>query len=271
MTEHTVLPPIGLGTFRLQEQVVIDSVLSALALGYRHIDTATFYENEAAVGKAIRASGVPREEIFVTTKIWWDQLDGDGPIRSLEGSLERLGLTQVDLALIHWPSPNGEVPMADYLDGLGRARAQGLTRHIGVSNFTIAQIDEALALPVGKYLVTNQVEVQPYLANRKLVEHCQRRGLQVTGYMPLAVGKVMKDPVLKAIGERHGASAAQVALAWVVSRGIAVIPASTNPQHQQSNLEALELTLNAEDIAQIDALDAGERIANPPFAPHWDQ
>ncbi|WP_043529666.1 2,5-didehydrogluconate reductase DkgB [Litchfieldella xinjiangensis] len=269
MAKH--IPRIGLGTFRLKGQDVIDSIGSALELGYRHIDTAQMYGNETEVGQAIRESGIPRKDIFLTTKVWWDRLKGDDLIRSLEESLERLGVEQLDLALIHWPSPNDEVPMREYIGALNEAREKGLTRHIGVSNFTIAQIDEALSVPGGEHIITNQIEVHPYLANRTLVAHCQAKGMQVTGYMPLAVGKVMQEPILQEIADAHGVNPAQVALAWVAARDIVVIPSSTKRSHQQSNLAALDLELSRDEIARIDDLDSGERIANPDFAPKWDE
>ncbi|WIX31308.1 2,5-didehydrogluconate reductase DkgB [Salinicola sp. JS01] len=270
MSRH-LLPQPGLGTYRLKEQAVIDSVTSALDLGYRHLDSAQMYGNEAAVGKAVRQSGIPRDELFITTKIWWDQLEPAALTASLEQSLEAFGLDQVDLALIHWPSPEDKVPMADYLGALDACRQRGLTRHIGVSNFTIAQIDQALALPGGEHLVTNQIEVHPFLANRALVEHCQAKGLEVTAYMPLAVGRVMDNDVLQRIAERHAVTPAQIALAWVAARDIIVIPSSTKPAHQKANLEALELRLSDAEIAEIDGLDRGERIADPDFAPAWDE
>ncbi|WP_110689473.1 2,5-didehydrogluconate reductase DkgB [Salinicola endophyticus] len=270
MSRH-LLPQPGLGTYRLKEQAVIDSVTSALDLGYRHLDSAQMYGNEAAVGKAVRQSGIARDELFITTKIWWDQLEPAALTASLEQSLDAFGLEQVDLALIHWPSPNDEVPMADYLGALDACRQRGLTRHIGVSNFTIAQIDQALALPGGEHLVTNQIEVHPFLANRALVEHCQAKGLEVTAYMPLAVGRVMEDAVLKRIAEHHAVTPAQIALAWVAARDIIVIPSSTKPEHQKANLEALEIRLSDAEIAEIDGLDRGERIADPDFAPIWDE
>lgn len=270
MAQATPIPRIGLGTFRLKGQDVIDSVTSALELGYRHLDTAQMYENEKEVGEAIRRSGVPRDEIFLTTKVWWESLKHDALIASLEESCRKLGVDQVDLALIHWPSPGGEVSMAETIGALNEARQRGLARHIGVSNFTIAHIDEALAVPGGDQIVTNQIEVHPFLANRRVVEHCQSQGLQVTGYMPLAVGKVMNEPVLAQIADDHGVTPAQVALAWVAARDIVVIPSSTKPAHQEANLRALQVTLSQDEIARIDRLDVGERIANPDFSPRWD-
>lgn len=161
--------------------------------------------------------------------------------------------------------------MADTIGALDAAHARGLTRHIGVSNFTIGQIDEALTLPGGENIVTNQIEVHPFLANRKLVEHCQSKGLEVTAYMPLAVGKVMDDPVLKRIAQAHDASPAQIALAWIAARDIIVIPSSTKPANQKSNLKAMNIHLSDDEIEQINRLDRGDRQANPSFAPRWDE
>ena len=271
MARTDILPRMGLGTFRLEGKAAFDSVTSALKLGYRLIDTAQMYDNEGDVGEAIRESGILRNEIFLTTKVWWDRLRHDDLIASLEESNRKLGVDQVDLALIHWPSPNDEVPIAEYIGALNEARGRGLATRIGVSNFTIKQVDEALAVPGGDQIVTNQIEVHPFLANRKVVEHCQSQGLQVTGYMPLAVGKVMNEPVLNQIAADHDATPAQIALAWVASRDIVVIPSSTRPSHQESNLKALGIQLSPEEIERINGLDVGERIASPDFSPDWDE
>ncbi|MBZ9537581.1 MULTISPECIES: 2,5-didehydrogluconate reductase DkgB [Modicisalibacter] len=266
----SIIPQPGIGTFRLKGQDAIDSVTSALAQGYRHVDTAQMYDNEEAVGEAIRRSEVPRDELFLTTKVWWDRLQHDALIASLEESVRKLGVDHVDLALIHWPSPGDEVAMSEYIGALAEARERGLTRHIGVSNFTIAHLNEALSVPGGEHIVTNQIEVHPFLANHKLARHCQDKGIQVTGYMPLAVGKVLHEPVLQQIAANHEATPAQVALAWVAARDIVVIPSSTRPEHQRANLAALDLTLSDDEMARIETLDIGERIANPDFAPSWD-
>lgn len=264
------LPPIGMGTFRLKGDDARDAVKSALSLGYRHIDTAQMYENEAEVGDGITASGIPRRDIFLTTKVWYDRLHRSDLISSLQESLERLKTDHVDLALIHWPSPDDEVPMEEYLNALKEAQKEGLTQHIGISNFTCAQMDQAVEILGKGALLTNQVEVHPFLANRKVVEHAQALDLTVTGYMPLAVGKVMEDETLERIGRKYNVSPAQVAIAWVASRGIVPIPSSTRPQHQKANLEAMQLRLSDEDTAAINRLDRNERIANPDFAPAWD-
>lgn len=266
----TTLPKIGMGTFRLKGNDARDAVKSALSLGYRHIDTAQMYDNEAAVGDGITSSGIPRREIFLTTKIWHDKLHASDLINSLQGSLDRLKTDHVDLALIHWPSPGDEVPMEEYLGALKDAQREGLAEHIGISNFTCAQMDEAKSILGDASIFTNQVEVHPFLANRKVVDHARKLGITVTGYMPLAVGKVMEDETLQRIAESHNATPAQIAIAWVASRGIVPIPSSTRPAHQKANLDALEIELSGEDIKAIDALDRGERIADPGFAPDWD-
>ncbi|MBA1275899.1 2,5-didehydrogluconate reductase DkgB [Stutzerimonas azotifigens] len=264
------IPAFGLGTFRLKGQQVIDSVKMGVELGYRHIDTAQVYENESEVGQAIAESGVARDELFVTTKIWTSNLAGDKLIPSLKDSLARLRLEQVDLTLIHWPSPNDELPVADYLGSLLEAREQGLTRQIGISNFTVSHMRQAIEAVGVENIATNQVEIHPFLQNRKVVDFAREQGLHLTAYMPLAVGKVMQDEVLKSIGEAHRASAAQVTLAWLLQQGFAIIPSSTKRANLQANLEAQELRLSDEEMARIATLDRGERLANPGFAPHWD-
>lgn len=269
MSEATLKNP-GLGTYRLKEDVAFQAVTTALELGYRTVDTAQMYENEAAVGKAIAESPVSRDEVFLTTKVWVDQLSKAHFRASVEQSLARLNMSSVDLLLVHWPAPEGDVPMEEYLGELKAAQDAGLTRHIGVSNFTTAQIDQALEILGPGSLLTNQIEVHPYLHNRRLVDHCQKRDILVTGYMPLAVGRVSDDPVLTAIAENKGASPAQVALAWIRQRGIITIPSSTKRKHLQSNLSAMDLELTVSEMNRIDTLDQGLRLANPSFAPEWD-
>lgn len=265
------VPAFGLGTFRLKEQAVIDSVRNALDVGYRAIDTAQIYGNEAEVGQAIAESGVPRDDIYLTTKIWISEFKRDALLASLHGSLEKLRTDRVDLTLIHWPSPDDAVPMEEYLPALAEAKAQGLTRGIGISNFTIAQTRRAIGILGASEIATNQVEIHPYLQNRLLVPFLQQQGIHVTAYMSLAYGEVIKDPVIQAIAGRHQATPAQVALAWALQQGFAVIPSSTRRENLASNLEAASLRLTDEDLAQIAVLDRGHRLANPDgIAPAWD-
>ena len=270
-TNHTAIPAIGLGTFRLQGQVVIDSVTTGLEVGYRHIDTAQIYGNEADVGQAIAASPVPRDELFVTTKIWIENLQRDKLIPSLKDSLHKLRLEQLDLTLIHWPSPQDAIPVAEYMAALADAKAQGLTRAIGVSNFTNAQLRQAIDTVGASEIATQQVEIHPFLQNRKVVEFARSQGIHVTAYMPLAYGKVVADPAIAAIAARHGVTPAQVALSWSLLQGFAVIPSSTRRANLEANLHFQRITLSPDEMAQMATLERGERLANPDgLAPQWD-
>lgn len=264
------IPSIGLGTFRLQGQQVIESVRNGLAAGYRHIDTAQIYGNEADIGAALEATGIPREDLFITTKIWIENMGAGKLVASLEESLDKLRMRQVDLALIHWPSPADAVPVAESMHALMQARERGLTRLIGVSNFTVAHMQQAIDAVGAGNIATNQVEIHPFLQNRRLAAFARSQGIHLTAYMPLAYGRVMQDPVIREIAARHRATPAQVALAWLLQQGYAVIPSSTKIDNLRSNLAALELRLTEEDLAQIKTLDRNERIADPDFAPEWD-
>jgi 2,5-diketo-D-gluconate reductase B len=265
------VPAFGLGTFRLKGQTVIDSVRNALDLGYRAIDTAQIYENEAEVGQAIAESGVARKDLFLTTKIWVSNFAADKLIPSLKDSLAKLRTERVDLTLIHWPSPKGEVPMAETLGALAEAKQQGLTRALGVSNFTVPLLKQAIAIAGAQNIATNQIELHPYLQNRKVAAFAQTQGVHVTSYMTLGVGKVLADAVIADIARAHGATPAQVALAWALRQGYSVIPSSTRRANLESNLAARNLRLTDEDMARIATLDRGERIANPSgIAPDWD-
>lgn len=265
------IPLFGLGTFRLKGAVARVSVREALRLGYRAVDTAQIYGNEADVGQAIAESGVPREELFLTTKVWVENLGRDRLAASLEESLRKLRTDQVDLALIHWPSPGRAVPVAEFMEALAQAKARGLARLIGVSNFPIALMREAIAAVGAGEIATNQVELHPYLQNRKLAEFARGEGIQLTSYQTLAYGRVLNDPVLAAIAQAHGATTAQVALAWAMRQGHAVIPSSTRPENLASNLEARKLRLTDEEMARIAALDRNERVTDPAgLSPAWD-
>jgi len=265
------IPAFGLGTFRLKGQTVIDSVRNALDVGYRAIDTAQIYENETEVGQAIAESGVARDELFLTTKIWIANFHHDALLESLRESLRKLRTDHVELTLIHWPSPKDAVPMAEYLGALAEAKSQGLTRQIGISNFTVAQTRQAIEILGAGAIATNQIEVHPYLQNRALIAFLKDQGIHVTAYMSLAYGEVLKDPVIQAIAERHQATSAQVALAWALQQGFAVIPSSTKRDNLAGNLLAADLRLSDEDMAQIATLDRGHRLANPEaIAPAWD-
>ena len=265
------IPAFGVGTFRLQDQVVIDAVKTALDVGYRVIDTAQIYGNEAGVGQAIAESGVARDDLFITTKIWTENLAAGKLIPTLKDSLTKLRTDHADLTLIHWPSPADAVPLAQTLGELMEARKQGLTTRIGVSNFNIALLQEAIDAVGAANIATNQVELSPYLQNRKLADFATAQGIHITSYMTLAYGKVLQDPVLQAMAAQRGATTAQIALAWAMQLGYSVIPSSTRRENLESNLKAQHLTLHEAEMAQIALLDRDGREVNPQgLAPAWD-
>ncbi len=264
------IPMMGLGTYGRLGEEGTRAIATALEIGYRHIDTAQSYGSEPMVGAALRQSGLPREEVFVTTKVAQTKLDPAQFVPSVDESLDALGLEQIDLVLIHWPSPGDAVPFESYVEDLGKIQDQGKARLIGVSNFTIAHLQRAEEILGPSRLHTNQVEIQPWLQNRKLVDFCQSRGITPTAYVPLAKGKVADDPTLGEIAAAHGCEASQVALAWLMQRGIAVIPASSNEGRMRSNFEAQEVTLTEAEMDRIAALDAGDRIIAPADGPDWD-
>lgn len=265
------IPPFGVGTFRLTGQAALESVRTALELGYRAVDTAQIYGNEAAVGQAIAESGVARSELFLTTKIWTDSYAKGKLAASLCASLAALRTDHVDLTLIHWPAPGNGVALAETVEALLDAKAQGLTRAIGISNFNIDLTCQAIAVAGKGELATNQIELSPYLQNRKLAAFLEQQGIAVTSYMTLAYGKVLQDPVLLRIAARHDATVAQVALAWAMQLNYAVIPSSTQRANLASNLLARDLTLDADDMAAIAALERNGREVDPAgLAPEWD-
>ena len=255
------IPSFGAGTFRLQGQAAFDSVRNAIEAGYRAIDTAQIYDNEAEVGQAVAESGVARKELFLTTKVWNDNFAADRLVASLEESLAKLRTDYVDLALIHWPL--SKVPVEQYMVALATARERGLARQIGISNFNIDYTRRAIAAVGAGQIATNQIELSPYLQNRKLVDFLQGQGIHVTSYMTLGYGKVLDDPAIGAIAARRNATPAQVTLAWAMQLGYSVIPSSTKRENLASNLQATRLQLTAQDMAEIAALERDGRMVNP--------
>jgi 2,5-diketo-D-gluconate reductase B len=262
------IPAIGFGTSSLGNCGEI--VAYALKAGYRHIDTAWKYGTERGVGEGMRASGVPRSEIFLTTKVTHEYLRADDFARSVDESLKNLGVDHVDLLLVHWPNP--EIPLSEPMPALAKAKRQGLTRHIGVANFTIALLDEAIRL-CPEPLINLQAEYHPHLDQTKLLEACRRRGLIFTAYCPLGRGRLLRDPVLADIAARKGRPLAQIALRWLVQQGnIIPIPRSSNPKRMAENLAVFDFALTDEEMKRISALKRPDgRIADlvgP--APAWD-
>jgi 2,5-diketo-D-gluconate reductase B len=269
LTAHgAAMPAIGFGTSSLGDCGEI--VATALKLGYRHIDTAWKYGTERGVGEGLRAAGVPRGEIFLTTKVSHEYLRTDDFARSVDESLRNLGVDYVDLLLVHWPNP--EIPLAEPIAALAKAKRQGFTRHVGVANFNIALLDEAIAL-CPEPLVNLQAECHPYLDQRKLTAACRARGIIFTAYCPLGRGRLMQDPELAEIAARKGRSIAQIALRWLVQQGnIVPIPRSSNPKRMAENLDVFSFALTEDEMARIAALARPNgRIANPAGrAPAWD-
>jgi 2,5-diketo-D-gluconate reductase B len=265
------IPPMGFGTFGRSGSAGIDALLFALETGYRHLDTAQSYGTERECGEALRGSGLPRPEVFLTTKISGDNCRGDRLIDSLKRSNEAIGVDAVDLTLIHWPvAPGGRLPMGQYLWELAKAQDTGLTRLIGVSNFTIADIEEAETILGPDCLATNQFERHPLLRNQKLVDACATHGIAVTCYLPLARGRCAGIPVIEAIAKAHGATPHQIALAFSLNEGHIVIPTSGRPDRITQNYAARDITLTADELDAIRAADRNERQINPIWSPAWD-
>lgn len=262
------VPALGFGTFAIEGEDCVRAVAMALEIGYRHIDTAQEYGNEVEVGRAINGSGIDRDDIFLTTKIWPDRI-GDGDLqRAADERLERLATAYVDLLLIHWPSPT--IPLGESLKALAEVKAAGKARHIGISNFPVMLMREAVETH-GAGVVCNQVEYHPFLDQRRLIDDACALGLFVTAYCPLAQGKVDGDPTLSAIARKHGKTPAQVTLRWLIDQdGVAAIPKAASEAHCRANFEIFGFALSDGDRAAIDALRGARRLVSPGFAPQWD-
>ena len=263
------IPGVGFGTSQMRDCGA--TVAHALELGYRHIDTAGKYPSEEGVGEGIRASGLPRADIFVTTKVSHEYLRAPDFERSVSQSLRKLKLDYVDLLLVHWPTIDN-IPLAETMGALARAKREGKTRHIGVANFNIALIQEAMRL-CPEPLVALQAEYHPYLEQSKLLAFCRRIGLAFIAYCPLGRGRVFKDPVLAEMARKRGKTVAQIVLRWIVQQGnIAPIPRSSNPEHMAQSLALFDFELSGEEMERIFAMKRPDgRIANPVGrAPDWD-
>lgn len=263
------VPPLGLGTYELAGKAGEAAILSGIEIGYRHIDTASRYGNEGAVGRAIRASGVPRGDLFVTTKVWMSDLRPDDVRRSVSDSLARLQLDHVDLLLVHWPNP--DIPLGETLDAFAEQKAKGRTRLIGVSNFTLPLLDEALNVH-GADLFCNQVEYHPFLSQARLLERMGAADMLLMAYQPIARGAVNDTPLLQRIGARYGKTPVQVTLRWLIQQPrVGAIPRSSNPGRQAENFDIFDFTLTGEEMAAIHGLAEGRRTSDYAFAPQWDE
>ena len=262
------IPMIGLGTMTLTGDVGVQSVKTALELGYRHLDTAAHYGNERETGEGLRASGVKREDVFITTKVRPDQAEPEAFAEVVEQSLANLKLPYADLLLIHWPSKT--VPIARTVGALCKAKKQGKAKHVGVSNFTTALLEEAWAA-TSEPLVCNQIEVHPFINQDKVIAACKKRGMAVVAYVPIARGKVPGADALERIGKAHGKSAAQVSLRYLAQLGLVSIPRSSSREHLKQNIEIFDFKLSDAEMAELKKLNATNmRVVNPPHAPVWD-
>ncbi|OZI69402.1 aldo/keto reductase [Bordetella genomosp. 2] len=268
--DGATIPALGLGVFRMASEDTVRMVRTALQLGYRHIDTAQIYGNEAEVGRGLAESGVPRDEVFVTTKVWVDHYRGADFRQSVQDSLARLRTDYVDLLLLHWPS--GKVPLAEQIAALNEAHAGGRARHIGVSNFTTALMREAAALSAAP-LVNNQVEYHPYLDQSAVRAEAQRLGMSITAYYGMADGKVLQDPVIGAIAQRLGKTPAQVALRWLVQQdNVIALSKTLRAERAADNARIFDFELDAADMRALAGLARPDgRLVSPDgLAPQWD-
>src|SRR3954454_2406907 len=267
-TQGISLPRLGLGTFRMQGDACRAAVESALALGYRHIDTAEMYGNEDAIGAAMASSRVARGDLHITTKVWNENLSPDAIRRAFDASLKKLRLDQVDLYLVHWPAKNMNLPAM--FETLIKLKGEGRTRAIGVANFNIALL-KTVVEEIKAPIACDQVEYHIMLDQTPLRKYLAAKSIPLVAYCPLAQGRVASDEALAAIGRKHNASAAQVALKWLLDQdGVAAIPKASRAESQQANLDALKVTLDDADRKAIAALPKNKRCVNPGFAPAWD-
>ena len=262
------IPAIGLGTWELRGRTCARLVEQALRLGYRHIDTAQAYENEREVGDGLRAARIRRDDVFVTTKVWTTHFAPNDLERSTKESLTKLRLSEVDLLLLHWPNPH--VPLAETLGALAHAKKLGMARHIGVSNFTVALIDEAVVTSE-EPLVCDQVEYHPYLDQTRVREACARHGMALVAYSPVAKGRIKSDETLARIGRAHGKTPAQVCLRWLVQQNVVAIPRTSKIERLSENIDIFDFALSDDEMQEIFAMGSPKgRLTDFGFAPKWD-
>jgi 2,5-diketo-D-gluconate reductase B len=262
------IPVLGLGTWQLNGATGSRITEQALRLGYRHLDCALIYGNEREVGEGLHASGVKRNDIFITTKVPHTELAPPALERAVKQSLANMRVTEVDLLLIHWPNP--QIPLAETMGAMCKMKQEGYARHIGISNFTVALIEQAVKLS-SEPIVTNQIEWHPYLDEHKVHAACRKHGIAVTAYCPIARGRAVGDEVLTRVGKRHGKTAGQVSLRWLIQKGAIVIPRTSKVERLTENMTVFDFELSAADMAEVDALakPAG-RVVSVGWAPRWD-
>ncbi|MFB6158815.1 MAG: aldo/keto reductase [Candidatus Nanohalobium sp.] len=262
------IPALGFGTYQLKGKNCVEGVEKALETGYRHIDTAQRYGNEKQVGEGIERSDVDRDDIWLTTKVWKDNLNAENLKESVEESLRKLGTDYVNLLLVHWPFPGME--LEESLQEMSELVDEGKVRNIGVSNFNTEQMEEAREI-CDKPLLTNQVEYHPFLSQEAVLEKCRDEDMMLTAYSPLARADVIGNKTLEQIGEEHGKTEAQVALRWLIQQEkVAAIPKATSEEHIRQNFDIFDFKLSEEEMKEINSLARGDRKIDPSFAPEWD-
>jgi 2,5-diketo-D-gluconate reductase B len=267
-TQGITVPKLGLGTFKLTGDACVAGVASAIGLGYRHIDTAEMYGNEAEVGAGIKASGIARKDLHVTTKVWHENLAPDAIKRAFDASQTKLGLDVIDLYLVHWPSKGMNLPTV--FETLLKLKEEGRIRALGVANFPVKLVKQAVE-EIGAPVACNQVEYHALLDQTKLLTYLRSKSIPLVAYCPLGQGRLADNDAMKKIAAKHGVTAAQVALKWLLDQdGVAAIPKASRKESQQANLDAWKVKLDDEDRKVIAGLPKTERFVNPGFAPDWD-
>ncbi|PSJ56113.1 aldo/keto reductase [Pseudaminobacter soli (ex Li et al. 2025)] len=269
-SHDAAIPALGFGVFRMSVAEVESVIPAALEAGFRHFDTAQIYQNEAALGRALQKAGARREDLFLTTKVWVDNYSPEKFAASVDESLDKLQVNQVDLLLLHWPAD--KVAIADQIDMLNAVQAAGKTRFIGVSNQNVVQMKESIARSAAP-IVTNQIELHPYLDQNAIAEAAKAAGVAITAYYGMADGAVPRDPVLQAIGKKYGKSAAQVGLRWLIERGFIALSKTAKPERVAENFDVFDFELSADDMTAISRLARSDgRLVSPPgLAPVWDK
>lgn len=262
-----IIPSLGFGTYQITGEACKNAVNDAISIGYRHIDTAQMYGNEEAVGNGIKASGISREELFITTKIWYTDLQKNKVLQTTAESLRKLQTEYVDLLLIHWPAK--DISLEETLDAMMQLKEHDKTRHIGVSNFTVPLLQKAINIAP---IICNQVEHHPYLDQTPVLDFVKDHNMFLTSYCPVAKGRVMEDKTLTEIGQKYNKTQVQIALRWLIQLDkVAAIPKASTHEHRVQNFDIFDFALTEDEMHQITGLQGNQRIIDPTWAPKWDQ